>query len=213
MWLKSVFVHKNESNQNIQFAVKLSNSERLTEWTSELRRVFDLENDLYALWSHSKEFLSVCVSYLFVCAGVYLKLYADFLCSAPEIEDSPENEPELRSVFLVLCGLQTNSVSLTVREDALGPAAVCSGIGITRGLWSHRATAHFAGKKQDDVMLLAQQHTLIRCAMGEKGWGTDDNNKTSMMILCSIILIINLITVKVILIICICTRYISTPLN
>lgn len=88
---------------------------------------------------------------------MHLKLFTDVLYSAPEIEASPVDEPEL-TIFFFLGGLQTNSVShisLTVGvEDPLGPAAVCSATGLTRGLWSHRATAHFAGKEQGDVMLL-----------------------------------------------------------
>lgn len=114
----------------------------------------------------------LCI-YLFVCACIF-KPSADLLCSAPEIDDSPVDEPELSpGFFLGSCGLQTNSVShisLTVGEDPLGPAAVCSATGITRGLWSHRATAHFAGKERDDVMLLARhQRALIWCTMEERG--------------------------------------------
>ena len=54
--------------------------------------------------------LCVCVC-LCVCECVCLKPSTDLLCSAPEIESSPVDEPELGSVFLGLCGLQTNSVS------------------------------------------------------------------------------------------------------
>lgn len=118
--------------------------------------------------------LSVC---LYLCVSVYLKPSTDFLCSAPEIEASPVDEPEPSSRFFGLCELQTNSVShisQTVGEDPLGPAAVCSAARITRGLWSHSAAAHFAGKEWDDVMLFAlHQHALIGCIMEEIGWGTN----------------------------------------
>ncbi len=77
---------------------------------SKLQGVFDLKNDLYALWSHSKHHrvflgfasfqMSVYIcAYLFVC--VLLKPSTDFLCAAPEIEASPVDEPELR--FLGSC--------------------------------------------------------------------------------------------------------------
>lgn len=52
-------------------------------------------------------------------------------------------------------------ISLTVGDDPSGPAAVCCATGTGRGgggLWSHRASAPFAGKQQDDVMLFVRLH-------------------------------------------------------
>lgn len=139
----------------INLGVILKDIKRLkSNKLSKLQGVFDLENDLYALWSHSKHhgvfgdlqvskclciFVSVCVR-----ACMFKSVYFFFLCYAPEIETSPVDEPELSSVFFSffvrLCGWDSIlHISLTVVEDALGPAAVCSATGITsRALISSR---------------------------------------------------------------------------
>lgn len=126
-------------------------------------------------------FASFRVSVYTIClyASVFKAPPTDFLCSAPEIEASPVNEPEPSSHFLGRVGRQTKQPPriffpwLWSGEDPLGPAAVCSATGITRGLWSHRTAARFAGKERDDVMLFARRHqrALIWCAMEERrGW-------------------------------------------
>lgn len=95
------------------------------------------------------KFPSVCVYLcLFVCERACLKASTFFfLCYAPEIETSPVDEPELSSVFFFfffrLCGWDSIlHISLTVVEDALGPAAVCSATGITSRalISSHRGS-------------------------------------------------------------------------
>lgn len=125
--------------------------------------------------------------------------------------------------FLGLCGLQTNSVShisLTVRSR--GAFRSCCSLlcllWITRGLWSHLAAVHFAGKERDDVMLLApHQHALIRCAMQDEKPRSRCNNNTSTVILWGIIFFsISMITATSVITLCIysifCIHTHSKPL-
>lgn len=74
-----------------------------------------------------------------------------------------------------LCGWCSSfHISLTVGDHPLGPAAVCCATGRTRRggggwLWSHRASAHFAGKERGWCNAVCEVlYALIRCAPEKK---------------------------------------------
>lgn len=139
----------------INLGVILKDIKRLkSNKLSKLQGVFDLENDLYALWSHSKHhgvfgdlqvskclciFVSVCVR---ACMFKSVYFFFSMLCTWNRDFTCGWTWAKLCFLFFFfrLCGWDSIlHISLTVVEDALGPAAVCSATGITsRALISSR---------------------------------------------------------------------------
>lgn len=144
----------------------------------------------------------LCI-YLFVCACIF-KPSADFLCSAPEIEASPVDEPELSPAFWVVwaadkqrptyfpdCGrgsFRSCSSLLCYWDNKGALISSCHGSLCREGAgWCNAARA-------------APAHTYLMRYGRER---LQSNNNTTTMILWGIIIfIINMITVTIIIILC-----------
>lgn len=154
--------------------------------SSNSQRVFDVENNLYALWSHSRHhgvflgfasfqvsvYISAISASLYVRVRACIKAFYRFSLLYTWNRGFTCGWTWAELFFFGLCELQTNSashISQTVGEDPVGPAAVCPASGITWGLWSHSATTHVAGKEWDDVMLFVMlEHIHLSDAVWRK---------------------------------------------